>query len=171
LDFDGVITRLEIDWDYVRAKASEAIGVRIESLNTFWGETFGTSLFRRVSALVEEYELQAVSKSRAYEDVKPALESFDGPIYLASMQSEKAINVFLNRHFLRRFFKEVLGREHFGSKGRQLLYIRGVEGEGDEIFLVDDSRRNVETCEKLGIRCILLDRKAGDNLASALQKG
>ena len=171
LDFDGVVTRLEIDWSYVRAKVSETIGRRVDSLNAFWEESFGSSLFRKASALVEEYELQAVSKSRAYEDVRQALKSFDGPVYLASMQSGKAIDVFLNKHFLRRFFKEVLGRERFGSKERQLLYIIAGEDEGAEIVLVDDSKRNLEMCNKLGIRCILLDRRAGGSLPSALQKG
>jgi phosphoglycolate phosphatase-like HAD superfamily hydrolase len=164
LDFDGVITSLNIDWVTVREEVSKIVGFRVESLLEFWERYFNTELFYLTSKIVERYELKSVAKAKPYEDVKKALQSFNGSIYIASMQSEKALSMFLRKHGLKDYIKEALGREKFGSKLKQIQYIINKEKEAWEIILVDDSRRNVSHCQTLGIKCILFDRKTGDNL-------
>jgi HAD superfamily hydrolase (TIGR01509 family) len=164
LDFDGVITSLNIDWITVREEVSRIVGFRVESMLEFWERYFNTELFNLANEIVERYELESITKAKPYDDVKTALQSFNGLIYLASMQSEKVLNIFLQKHGLKDYFKEVLGRERFGGKLRQVQYIIDREDNAGRIILVDDSRRNISSCQALGIKCILFNRKTGDNL-------
>lgn len=163
LDFDGVITSLNIDWFKVLEEVSMIIGFKVKSLLDFWEEYFGTREFHLVNEIVEKYELEEVLRVKPFDDVKIVLENFHGSIYLASMQSEKALKLFLEKNCLDVYFREVLGRNRFKSKVEQLKYILMKERDGEVIF-VDDSKRNILKCQSLGVKCILIDRKRGDNL-------
>lgn len=167
LDFDGVITKLNIDWFKVRDEASKLIGFKIDSLLDFWEKFFGTREFDLVNEIIEKYEMEEIVKVNPFEDVKIALENFCGKIYLASMQSEKVLKLFLEKHNLKKYFKEVLGREKFGSKVKQLEYILTRERVGEIVF-VDDSKKNILKCQSLGVKCILFNRGRGDNLISLI---
>jgi len=169
LDFDGVITNLNIDWDMVRTEVSRAVGFKVDSILAFWENYFGNKLFGIVNEIVEKYELEAALRLTPYDDVKPALESFKGVAYLASMQSEKVTSLFLDRHDLRKYFREILGRIRFGSKTRQLEYVMSRERTCENVVLVDDSKRSIESCHKQGLSCILLNREAGDNLLNVIR--
>ncbi|MEM2185341.1 MAG: HAD hydrolase-like protein [Candidatus Methanomethylicia archaeon] len=167
LDFDGVITSLNIDWFKVLEEASMKIGFKVKSLLDFWEKYFGTREFYLVNEIVEKYEMEAALKAKPFNDVKIVLENFRGKIYLASMQSEKVLKLFLEKHDLEKYFKEVLGRERFSSKVEQLKYILKRE-EGETIVFVDDSKRNILMCQGFGVKCILIDRKKGDNLINLI---
>lgn len=160
LDFDGVITRLDIDWKLVRAEASKIVGYHISSLVRFFEENFGKQCFYTVSKLVEQYEMRAVEKAEPYSDVVKLLTLVkDIPVYIATMQSEKVVEFFLKKHSLTKFFTDILGRNRFGSKRRQLEYlINNVNTIPSRIVFVDDSWRNISICKELGLKCIWLRR-------------
>lgn len=164
LDFDGVITSLNIDWNVVREEVSRTVGFKVDSMLAFWENYFGTKLFDLANDVVERYELEAVLNVKPYDDVEPALESFKGVAYLASMQSEKVIDFFLDKYDLKKYFRETLGRSRFESKTRQLQYIMAKETRCEKVVLIDDSKRNIESFHEQGLSCILLNRKGGDNL-------
>ena len=164
LDFDGVITQLNIDWSLVRMEISKAVGFEVHSILDFWDEYFGTELSHLANGIVERYELKAVMKAKPYNDVRMILREFEGVIYIASMQSRKAINIFLERNNLKGYFKEVLGRDNFRNKRGQLRHIMDRERGAEEIIFIDDSMRNLKICRELGIRCILLIRDYGMSL-------
>jgi len=170
LDFDGVVANLNIDWNVLRAEVSRTVGFRVDSMLAFWKNYFGTELFDLANEIAERYELEAVLNVTPYNDVKPALESFKGIAYVASMQSEKVIDFFLDRHDLKKYFIETLGRTRFGSKARQLQYIMAKERKKQKVVLIDDSKRNIESCHRHGLSCILLNRKGGDNLVDIIKK-
>jgi phosphoglycolate phosphatase-like HAD superfamily hydrolase len=108
LDFDGVITNLNIDWIAVREEVSMSVGFRVESMVEFWERYFDIELFNLANEIVKRYEFERITKAKPYGDVKTALQSFNGLIYLVSMQSEKILSIFLQKHGLRDYFKEVL---------------------------------------------------------------
>ncbi|MEM3166847.1 MAG: NIF family HAD-type phosphatase [Candidatus Methanomethylicia archaeon] len=164
MDFDGVVTNLNIDWNKVREDVSKRVGFKVNSMLDFWEKYFGTELFDLANEIVEKYELEGVMKASLHEDVKQLLILFKGKIYIASMQSKKVINMFLEKYSLEKFFKGVLGRDDFGSKIKQVQYILEKEKNVKRILLIDDSKRNISRCQKLGITCILFNRRAGDNL-------
>lgn len=170
LDFDGVITSLNIDWRKVREEVSRRVGFKVESMIMFWENYFGTEMFEIANDIAEKYELEAVLNSRPYPDIKPALESFKGTVYVASMQSEKAINLFLNTYDFKKYFKEVLSRNGFKSKIEQIQYVVDKEKEHKKFIFIDDSKRNIENCQQLGLICIHLERKTGNNLNKTLKQ-
>ncbi len=169
LDFDGVITNLNIDWSEVREEVSRKVGFRVDSMLAFWENHFGTKLSDLANYIVERYELEAVLNSKPYDDVKPALDSFKGVVYLASMQSEKAINFFLDKYNLKKYFKEIISRNRFGNKIKQIQYIMDKERGCEKIVLVDDSERNIKSCQRWSLSCILFNRKGGDNLIDVIK--
>lgn len=170
LDFDGVITKLDIDWVKVREEVSKAVGFQVNSLVDFWDKYFGTELFHVASGVVEKYEVEEALRAKPYEDVEKALNAFKGKVYIASLQSKKALYLFLEKNGLRGYFREILGREDFGSKFRQVQYVMNKETIAERIFLVDDSRRNISACKPLGIECILFNRKSGYDLLNLVKK-
>ncbi|MCX8188488.1 MAG: hypothetical protein N3F64_02140 [Nitrososphaeria archaeon] len=169
LDFDGVIVKLNVEWPKVYNKVSELAGYPVTDLITFWKNTFGTELYYKANKIIEEYEMMALSKSSIYADVYEALKIFNGTTYLASMQSQKVLESFLEENGLKSYFKEVLGRERFGVKRRQLEYI--IEREkGKRIYFIDDLQRNLDDCSDLDIKCILIKRWEGESLLQKIKE-
>lgn len=169
LDFDGVIVKLNVEWPKVYSKVSELAGYNVTDLITFWKNTFGTELYDKANKVIEEYEILALSKSIIYPDVHKALKIFNGTIYLASMQSQKVLESFLEKNGLKAYFKEVLGRERFGVKRRQLEYILERE-RGKNIYFIDDLQRNIDSCEDLNIKCVLIKRWKGESLLQKVRE-
>jgi len=163
LDFDGVLVHLDIDWGQIRKELSELLGVKIDSLNVFWDQHFGTELFKRANDIVEGYELAALDRAKSDVDIDSVIRGLKARYYIASMQSEKVLNVFSEMHGLENQIHKMLGRNAFGSKRKQLMHI--IENEGrplSKYTVIDDSKLNKKTCNELGIHCILFGRK--DNL-------
>ncbi|MEM2498473.1 MAG: hypothetical protein QXR81_08875 [Candidatus Nezhaarchaeales archaeon] len=170
LDFDGVITSLNIDWRRVREEVSRRVGFKVKSIIAFWEKYFGTELFNVANGIVEKYELEAVLNSKPYLDVKQALEWFKGTTYLASMQSERAISLFLDTYDLKKYFKEALSRNAFKSKIEQIRYVLDKEKWREKFILIDDSKRNVVSCQQPGLICFHLKRKTGNELKEVLKQ-
>ncbi|BDR92090.1 HAD family hydrolase [Vulcanisaeta souniana] len=154
LDFDGVITRLNIDWKSLREELSKYLGIRVVSINKLFEETYGTQTFWLAHEFVERHELEAVETSELNNGIREVVTYFPGIKYIATLQSERAVMKFLERYELLNTFREVLGRPRFASKEQELKYIINTVSPGRVIF-IDDSRQNIETCRGLGIKyCI-----------------
>jgi beta-phosphoglucomutase-like phosphatase (HAD superfamily) len=163
LDFDGVITNLDVNWDEAIRQASIIAGNNLKSLILFYENNYGTPLFSKISGEMEKIELEAIKKAQP----KPFLQQFlekvcnaQCPVYVVSMQSQKVVQTFLQQHKLERYFTELITRERCPSKKAQVELISKQTGfRAEEILLVDDSKRNVGICRELGIVCFLFDRK------------
>ncbi len=164
LDFDGVITSLDIDWSRLRGEVSNVLGVKITTFLDFFETTWGTPVFSRASEMVKEHELEAAHRAKPYPDVASALEILrqkKNTAYIASMQSNGVLDYFLGAHNLLQYFKETLGRESAGSKRRQLEHIAQIEGLSANAVFIDDSRKHVATGKELGFRSIYFRRGSG----------
>jgi hypothetical protein len=53
LNFDGVVTKLNIDGVEVHGEVSRAVGFRVDSLLYFWDKHFSTEVFSMASRIVE----------------------------------------------------------------------------------------------------------------------
>jgi HAD superfamily hydrolase (TIGR01509 family) len=157
LDFDGVVTKLNIDWNSAIRMASQMVGRDIKSLLTFYETCQGTPIFHLVSKEMEKLELEALKTA----EPTPFLDEFLEKIskahvetYLVSMQSASVVEKFLKEHDLARYFKGVFTRETFPSKKAEVNHIVNLLGvKPEEVLLVDDSRANVKQCEELGVKC------------------
>jgi phosphoglycolate phosphatase-like HAD superfamily hydrolase len=175
LDFDGVITTLDIDWKLLKENISQFLNLDIHSFTSFFEEKYGSQDFERVSEIVKRKELEAIKVSEPYSDVLPALELLEkraSRTYVASMQSIDVLEDFLRRFQLHHFFKAVLGRENGGSKKAQLAEIKQREqserkGIVNTLYpvLIDDVQRNVIAGRGLGYDSIHF-RRIGNNTPS-----
>jgi HAD superfamily hydrolase (TIGR01509 family) len=157
LDFDGVITNLDVNWNSAIKSASEIAGYNVKSLLTFYKATHGTSIFQEVSKEMEKLELEALKNAELTPYIAEFLEKISkSPVemYVVSMQSAMVVEKFLRQHDLTRHFKEMLTRERFPCKKAQVAHILEESGASPtEILLVDDSQKNIDECKQLGIKC------------------
>ncbi len=159
LDFDGVIANLEVDWNDVIRKISKIAGQDIKSLLTFYEANFGVPIYQKVSAEIENIELEALKKTQLVPFVAEFLKSLQEkqmPVYVVSMQTAKVIQVFLDQQGLSSYVKEVVTRDRFPSKRAQVDYV--TKTVGGRVLLVDDLKRNLISCQDLNVMCFHFQR-------------
>ncbi len=165
LDFDGVISRLDIDWKAAIRQASDIAGYNIKSLLIFYDEKFGTLIHKKVSDEMEKLELEALKKAQLLGCTKEAIVKLAQTgidLFIVSMQTAKVINQFLVQEGLSSYFKEIVTRETCPSKKAQIEYlIKNYRLDPKQIILIDDSKQNVASCSLLGIECFHFKAKTG----------
>lgn len=163
LDFDGVVTNLNIDWHYAIRLASAVAGCDVKSLLTFFEASEGKPIFQTVSRQIEKLELEALENAELTPFIIEFLQKISERhvnMYIVSMQSAKVVKKFLGEHELTHFFKDVITRERCPSKKAQVKCLLGNLGvRADEVLLVDDSARNVSNCRELGVKCFHFTRQ------------
>lgn len=162
LDFDGVVTNLDVDWKDAVRKASKIAGYEVKSLNMFYENKGGTELFKKISDEIEKSELEAAKNTPPKPNIREFLEKIGEKkikLFVVSMQSRKVIETFLNMHELAGYFDGVITREICPSKRTQVECILKQTGlQANEVLLIDDSKKNVSACKELGVVCYLFDR-------------
>jgi phosphoglycolate phosphatase-like HAD superfamily hydrolase len=114
LDFDGVITNLNIDWKAAIRLASTIVGYDIKSLLTFYEASFGTPVFQTVSKRIEQLELEALKDAKLTPFVREFLQQLSEmrtETYVVSMQSALVVNRFLSEHDLTSYFKDIVTKQ------------------------------------------------------------
>jgi phosphoglycolate phosphatase-like HAD superfamily hydrolase len=157
LDFDGVITCLDVDWDLAIRQASAVVGYDIKSIILFYENNFDTAIFNKVSTEIEKLELEALKKAQLLPCVKEVLQKLSEKhleIYIVSLQSYRVIKEFLDKHELTSYFKGIITREKCPGKKAQVERIAKEMGLfTSQILLIDDNRRNISLCRELGVTC------------------
>lgn len=163
LDFDGVITNLNIDWNAAIRLASTIVGYDIKSLITFYEASYGTPIFQTVSKRMEQLELEALKDAKLTPFIREFLQQLSErriETYVVSMQSALVVKKFLSEHDLTSYFKDVVTRERYPSKTAQVTYVLDKSGVcPDQVLLVDDSARNISKCKELGVLCFHFARQ------------
>jgi len=163
LDFDGVITNLDIDWNAAIRQASEIVGHDIKSLITFYENNFGTPIFQKVSNEMEKIELDTLTTAQASPFIEEFLQKLSEKkveVYIVSMQSFDVIKKFLEQHGLTGYFKGIIARERCPGKKAQVAFISEETGiSPNQVLFVDDSKRNINNCKELGVACFYFQRK------------
>jgi HAD superfamily hydrolase (TIGR01509 family) len=157
LDFDGVITSLDVDWKAAILQASLIVGYDIKSLILFYEECFGTPIFQKVSTEMEKIELEAIKRAPVLPYVKEALQKLSEKhieVYVVSMQSFRGVKDFLDQHELAAYFKNIITRERCPGKKAQVEFLLKATGNSpNQVLLIDDSKRNITLCSELGVSC------------------
>ncbi len=171
LDFDGVITRLDVNWAEVREQVSRILGRKVSSLIELLESSFGTDLFYTLSSLVRIHEEESIERAVPFEDAVLFLKNVRHvKVYIATMQPRDLVYRFMLRHDLLGYVHDILGRNEFGSKLNQLKYILDSERiDPRMLMLIDDSYRNVLYARLLGARSIWLRRGKGMTLLDVLK--
>ena len=163
LDFDGVVTNLDIDWYAAIRLASTIVGHDIKSLITFYEASHGTPIFQTVSKRIEQIEMEALKDAKLTPFIREFLQKLSEmhvETYVVSMQSALVVKKFLSEHDLTSYFKDIVTRERYPSKTAQVT--RVLEKSGvcpSRVLLVDDSARNISKCKELGVVCFHFPRQ------------
>jgi phosphoglycolate phosphatase-like HAD superfamily hydrolase len=163
LDFDGVITSLDIDWKALIRQASALVGYDVKSLILFYEDNFGTPSFQKVSIEMEKIELEAIKKAPILPYAKESLQKLEKnqvDTYIVSMQSYQVVKEFLDQNGLTSYFRGIITRERCPGKKAQVECLIKEKGlSPSQVLLVDDSRRNITLCNELGVACFLFQGK------------
>jgi HAD superfamily hydrolase (TIGR01509 family) len=163
LDFDGVVTNLNIDWHSAIRLASSIVGYDIKSLLTFYEAKYGTPIFQTVSKRIEQLELEALKDAKLTPFIREFLQKLSEmhvETYVVSMQSALVVNRFLSEHDLTSYFKDIVTRESYLSKKAQVTCVLEKSGVyPEQVLLVDDSARNISKCKELGVTCFHFARQ------------
>jgi FMN phosphatase YigB (HAD superfamily) len=156
LDFDGVVTNLNIDWNSAIRLASAIAGYDVKSLLTFFEASEGKPIFQTVSRQIEKLELEALKNAELTPFITDFLQKISEmhiDVYIVSMQSARVVKKFLGEHGLTRYFRDIITRERCPSKKAQVTCLLDNSGvRADEVLLVDDLLRNISKCQELGVR-------------------
>jgi HAD superfamily hydrolase (TIGR01509 family) len=157
LDFDGVVTNLNINWQAAIRTASTIVGYDIKSLLTFYETSYGKPIFQKVSKRIEQLELEALKDAKLKPFIKEFLQQLSErriEMYVVSMQSALVVKKFLSEHDLNSYFKDIVTRETYPSKNTQVTNVLEKSGiSPSQVLLVDDSARNISKCKELGVIC------------------
>jgi len=163
LDFDGVVTNLNIDWKAAIRTASTIVGYDIKSLLTFYEASYGKPIFQTASKRIEQLELEALKDAKPKPFVKEFLQQLSErhvDTYMVSMQSALVVKKFLSENDLTPYVKDIVTREKYPSKKAQVAHVLEKSGVSpDQVLLVDDSARNISTCKELGVLCFHFTRQ------------
>ena len=163
LDFDGVVTNLNIDWNAAILLASTIVGYDIKSLLTFYEAKYGKRIFQTVSKRIEQLELEALKDAKLTPFIREFLQKLSEmhvETYMVSMQSALVVKKFLSEHDLTSYFKDIVTRERCPSKKAQVTYVLKKSGVcPSQVLLVDDSARNISKCKELGVVCFHFARQ------------
>jgi phosphoglycolate phosphatase-like HAD superfamily hydrolase len=155
LDFDGVITSLDIDWRALRQKISGILGREINSILEALRRYYRQREYYVIHVIAEEAELDAVKHATINPEIAAIIRNAKEPVYIATMQSEFAVWRFLKRTGYAKYIADVLGRPSFGSKEQELKFIIKMYKNTYDIAFIDDNSNNIEICKKIGIsKCI-----------------
>jgi phosphoglycolate phosphatase-like HAD superfamily hydrolase len=165
LDFDGVITSLDIDWHEAIRQASAIADYDVKSLLLFYEEQFGKPLFEKVSDEMEKLELESIKRAQLLPYVKESVTKLfekGVDLYIVSMQTKKVISEFLNKHELSGYFKSIVTRDKCSTKKAQVEYVlKSYNISPNQLLLVDDLKRNIVACSELGVVCFHFQVKTG----------
>ena len=163
LDFDGVVTNLNIDWHAAIRLTSTIVGYDIKSLLTFYEAKYGKPIFQTVSKRIEQLELEALKDAKLTPFIREFLQELSErhvEMYIVSMQSVLLVKKFLSKHDLASYFKDIVTRERYPSKKAQVTHVLEKSGVcPNQVLLVDDSVRNISKCKELGVVCFHFSRQ------------
>jgi len=171
VDFDGVITSLDIDWSRVRERISELVGEPVESVTLLLRRLWGTRLYWQVSRVIEDFELEALTRAEPLPGSVEGLNYAKGlglKIYIASLQAESVIRGFLHAWKLENLVDAIFSREYTPWKTVMALSASLLEGVkmADMVF-IDDNERNLREVASLGVWAV--DVKGFSSLYDALR--
>lgn len=154
-DFDGVVTRLDIDWARVRRLVATIVDRPVASLLRLLEELWNTPHYELISSVIELYELDAVERAKPFPDVPHALSMLRErgiDVYMATMQSRGPVDLFLHKHGLREHFRSVFTREDCPTKRCMLRLISTNFGiPFSSMVFVDDREEYGRDSRGLGV--------------------
>lgn len=163
LDLDGTLVEIDLDWDGVREKVREILGVNrnvcLKPLATMVMKFKGPGWrFREALRVIEEAELKSISSARypgGLGDLLKGLMSCGYVLVLVTLRSMRTTMPLLKRMGVANLFDLVVTRDIVADRFSQLkLVLEGLYVGVDEVLFIGDTGIDVEAGLRLGVRTI-----------------
>lgn len=164
-DLDGTLVHVPVNWLEVRIALSNVLGFEVtsifEALRSVRARDEG--LYRRLSRLIENYEVNAM---RSLEEIKGSkellrlLKSMEVKIAIVTLQSEKSLKMALDVSGLTPYVDVYVTRDEELNRANQIriaLRKLGAEVGRDLIVFMGDRQTDLEAGRSLGIPTIIVN--------------
>lgn len=161
-DLDGTLFSIPVDWKSVRREVAAFGRAPAEGIPLFdWLHEIKTdkALLDRVFALVDGYELAALTASKPKPGAQTLLDDLSGNARLAlvTMQGRKMCEKLLADHRFQEYFELVLTREDALDRAEQLDSVMKTMGTlPAEVLLIGDRANDVVSAQKAGVDVVIV---------------
>jgi phosphoglycolate phosphatase-like HAD superfamily hydrolase len=155
-EFDAIAARVFGQQSVASKSGSQAYWALLNLM-----DISGRQLTARDRAIVDDYEIQAASRARGYEDVIPALSELNDlgiRLILASSLSAIAVARFLERFSLDAAFADVWSRDTAGGVicAPLVTALRTRSLTADRQMFITDTAQGLQAAKQVGVNAILM---------------
>lgn len=143
-DLDETLVALPVNWSEVYEELSKLLGWRVSSFSRLLPEVWGSTLYLRVSELVERYEMRALPRLTVLDDSPNVLRrlSKSHTLSLVTLQSRKVLERALKMMGIRELFHATVSREDKPTRREQIKLLLSTQDYKPSETLMVGNRLN-----------------------------
>jgi len=169
-DLDETLVKLPVDWPSAYEEVRKRTGRNFTSFLNLLAELWNTDEYRKVSKIIESFELYALDNVQVLDNSKEIILKLSGKysLSLVTLQGRRIAEEVLRKLGIRKAFKLVITRDDAATRLMQLQIILEKTGfKPEETVVIGDKLNDVESALKLKCWAVLIDRR---NRAELLKK-
>ncbi|MEM1901171.1 MAG: HAD-IA family hydrolase [Candidatus Nezhaarchaeales archaeon] len=163
-DLDGTLVYVPVKWSEVKEALSRILGSEVMSIFEVlrWARAKSEDLYRELSGLIEEYEVNSMRELRRLEgsrELLKRLKEFDVKIAIVTLQGERSLKKALEVSDLAPYVDAYVTRDEELDRAKQIeiaLKKLGAEIGRDSIVFMGDRASDLEAGMKLRIPTIII---------------
>ena len=173
-DLDGTLIHVPVNWGEVKRALSRALKSEVssifEALRGAWARD--ENLFRELSRLVEEHEINSVKdlkELRGSRELLRCLKDHGVKVAIVTLQSERSLKKALEASGLAPYVDVYVTRDEELDRARQIeiaLQRLSAEKGRDAVVFMGDRPSDLEAGRRLGIPTIIIGSTAPDPLGA-----
>jgi len=173
-DLDGTLIHVPVNWGEVKRAPSRALKSEVssifEALRGAWARD--ENLFRELSRLVEEHEINSVKdlkELRGSRELLRCLKDHGVKVAIVTLQSERSLKKALEASGLAPYVDVYVTRDEELDRARQIeiaLQRLSAEKGRDAVVFMGDRPSDLEAGRRLGIPTIIIGSTAPDPLGA-----
>ncbi|MEM2213614.1 MAG: HAD-IA family hydrolase [Candidatus Nezhaarchaeales archaeon] len=163
-DLDGTLVYVPVNWSEVKEALARIL--RSEVISIFevlrWAKAESENLYKELSELIEEYEINSMRDLRKLEgsmELLKRLKEFDVKIAIVTLQSERSLKKALEVSDLAPYVDAYVTRDEELDRAKQIeIALKKLNAEvgRDAIIFMGDRPSDLEAGRRLGIPTIII---------------
>ncbi|MEM0083553.1 MAG: HAD-IA family hydrolase [Candidatus Nezhaarchaeales archaeon] len=163
-DLDGTLVYVPVKWSEVKEALSRILGSEVMSIFEVlrWARAKSEDLYRELSGLIEEYEVNSMRELRRLEgsrELLKRLKEFDVKIAIVTLQGERSLKKALEVSDLAPYVDAYVTRDEELDRAKQIeIALKKLDAEigRDSIVFMGDRASDLEAGMKLRIPTIII---------------
>lgn len=165
IDLDGTLVGTKIEWDSVRERVREVLGLSknaplkplATTLLKLWKDKKG---FEEALRIIEEAELRSVEGAKYPEGIKELIKELRDlgvKVAVVTLRSKRTANPLITKLGINDLIDKLLTRDEYPSREEQLRgLIRDFKVGRDEVLFIGDWRGDELAGRNVGIRTVIV---------------